>query len=76
MLVLLFLLMINCDLCVIFWFGLCVLVVFVCIMVSLFIVFIVIFLIYCYWLCGDDWYLLVVLFGSWVGGIVNMIGVK
>lgn len=73
---LLFLLMINCDLRAIFALGPRVLGVFACTSVSLFIAFIVTFLIYHRWLPGDAWHPLAALSGSWVGGTANMIAVK
>lgn len=73
---LLFLLMIGCDLRAIFRLGPRVLGVFVCTSISLFIAFIVAFLIFHHWLPGDDWKPLASLSGSWVGGTANLIAVK
>jgi uncharacterized membrane protein len=73
---LLFLLMINCDLRAIFALGPRVLGVFVCTTFSLFVAFIVTFLIYRHWLPGNTWEPLAALSGSWVGGTANMIAVK
>jgi uncharacterized membrane protein len=73
---LLFLLMINCDLRAIWALGLRVLAVFACTSVSLFVAFLVTFLIYRGWLPGDTWQPLAALSGSWVGGTANMIAVK
>ncbi|HET6633254.1 MAG TPA: DUF819 family protein [Rhodanobacteraceae bacterium] len=73
---LLFLLMINCDLRAIFALGPRVLAVFASVTVSLFIAFIVTFLIFRHWLPGNGWEPLAALSGSWVGGTANMIAVK
>ncbi|MFC5581691.1 DUF819 domain-containing protein [Rhodanobacter terrae] len=73
---LLFLLMINCDLRAIWALGPRVLGVFACTSISLFVAFIVTFLIYRHWLPGDNWQPLAALSGSWVGGTANMIAVK
>jgi uncharacterized membrane protein len=73
---LLFLLMINCDLRAIWALGPRVLAVFACTSVSLFVAFLVTFLIYRGWLPGDTWQPLAALSGSWVGGTANMIAVK
>jgi uncharacterized membrane protein len=73
---LLFLLMINCDLRAIWALGPRVLAVFACTSVSLFVAFLVTFLIYRGWLPGDSWQPLAALSGSWVGGTANMIAVK
>lgn len=73
---LLFLLMINCDLRAIFALGPRVLGVFACTTVSLFVAWIVVFMIFRQWLPGDTWQPLAALSGSWVGGTANMIGVK
>ncbi|TCV93901.1 putative membrane protein [Luteibacter rhizovicinus] len=73
---LLFLLMINCDLRAIFALGPRVLAVFVCTSISLFIAFVVTFLMFRRWLPGDGWMPLASLSGSWVGGTANMIAVK
>ncbi|SKB33620.1 DUF819 family protein [Luteibacter sp. 22Crub2.1] len=73
---LLFLLMISCDLRAIFRLGPRVLGVFVCTSISLFIAFIVAFLMFRHWLPGDGWKPLASLSGSWVGGTANLIAVK
>lgn len=73
---LLFLLMIGCDLRAIFRLGPRVLGVFVCTSISLFIAFIVAFLMFRHWLPGDGWKPLASLSGSWVGGTANLIAVK
>lgn len=73
---LLFLLMINCDLRAIFALGPRVLAVFACTTVSLFVAFLVVFLVVRRWLPGDAWQPLAALSGSWVGGTANMIAVK
>lgn len=73
---LLFLLMIGCDLRAIFRLGPRVLGVFVCTSISLFIAFIVAFLLFRHWLPGDGWKPLASLSGSWVGGTANLIAVK
>jgi uncharacterized membrane protein len=73
---LLFLLMINCDLRAIFALGPRVLAVFACTTVSLFVAFLVTFLVYHRWMPGNTWQPLAALSGSWVGGTANMIAVK
>ena len=73
---LLFLLMINCDLRAIYRLGPRVLGVFFCTTLSLFVAFVVTFLIYRAWLPGNAWQPLAALSGSWVGGTANMIAVK
>lgn len=73
---LLFLLMINCDLRAIFALGPRVLGVFFCTTLSLFIAFIVTYLIYRHWLARDAWQPLAALSGSWAGGTANMVAVK
>jgi uncharacterized membrane protein len=73
---LLFLLMINCDLRVIFALGPRVLAVFGCTTISLFVAFLATFLLYHHWLPGNTWQPLAALSGSWVGGTANMIAVK
>ncbi|WP_426285543.1 DUF819 domain-containing protein [Luteibacter sp. E-22] len=73
---LLFLLMINCDLRAILALGPRVLGVFVCTSISLFIAFVLTFLIYRHWMPGTGWMPLASLSGSWMGGTANMIAVK
>ena len=73
---LVFLLMINCDLRAIFALGPRVLAVFGCTAISLFVAFIVTYLLFRHWLPGDDWQPLAALSGSWMGGTANMIAVK
>ena len=73
---LIFLLMISCDLRAILALGPRVLGVFFSATVSLFIAFLVAFLIFRQWLPGNDWQPLAALSGSWVGGTANMIAVK
>jgi len=73
---LLFLLMINCDLRAILALGPRVLGVFVCTSISLFIAFVLAFLIYRHWMPANGWMPLASLSGSWVGGTANMIAVK
>ena len=73
---LLFLLMINCDLRAILALGPRVLGVFVCTSISLFIAFVLTFLIFRHWMPGNGWMPLASLSGSWVGGTANMIAVK
>jgi uncharacterized membrane protein len=74
---LLFLLMVNCDLRAIFALGPRVLAVFACTSASLFIAFIVAFLVFRGVLPRDGgWQPLAALSGSWVGGTANMIAVK
>ncbi|HET8899430.1 MAG TPA: DUF819 family protein [Rhodanobacteraceae bacterium] len=73
---LLFLLMINCDLRAIFALGPRVLGVFACCTVSLFVAFLLVFLLFHRFMPGDTWQPLAALSGSWVGGTANMIAVK
>lgn len=73
---LLFLLMINCDLRAIFALGPRVLAVFFSVTASLFVAFLVTFLVFHRWMPGDTWQPLAALSGSWVGGTANMIAVK
>lgn len=74
---LLFLLMINCDLRAILALGPRVLAVFACTTVSIFIAFVVTFLIFRHALpAGNGWQPLAALSGSWVGGSANLIAVK
>lgn len=74
---LLFLLMVNCDLRAIFALGPRVLGVFVCTSLSLFIAFVVTYLIFRNVLpAGNGWQPLAALSGSWVGGTANMVAVK
>lgn len=73
---LLFLLMINCDLRAILALGPRVLGVFACTSISLFIAFVLTFLIYRHWMPGTGWMPLASLSGSWMGGTANMIAVK
>ena len=74
---LLFLLMVNCDLRAILALGPRVLAVFACTSVSLFVAFVVTFLLYRHVLPPlDGWQPLAALSGSWVGGTANMIAVK
>lgn len=73
---LLFLLMIGCDLRAIFGLGPRVLGVFVCTSISLFIAFVLAFLLFRHWIPGDGWMPLASLSGSWVGGTANLIAVK
>lgn len=74
--VLLFLLMINCDLRAIWKLGPRVLGVFACATMSLLIAFPVAYLIYGRWLPSDAWQPLAALSGSWMGGSANMVAVK
>ena len=73
---LLFLLMVNCDLRAIFRLGPRVLGVFVSTTFSLFVAFVVVFLLFRPWLAGKAWQPLAALSGSWVGGTANQIAVK
>lgn len=73
---LLFLLMIHCDLRVIARLGPRVLGVFFATTFSLFVAFLVTFLIFRPWLAGLAWQPLAALSGSWVGGTANQIAVK
>lgn len=73
---LIFLLMIGCDVRAIIRLGPRVLGVFACTSISLFIAFILAFLLYRHWLPGDGWKPLAALSGSWVGGTANLIAVK
>lgn len=73
---LIFLLMISCDLRAILALGPRVLGVFVCTSISLFIAFVVAYLLFRRWMPGDGWMPLASLSGSWVGGTANMIAVK
>ena len=73
---LVFLLMINCDLRAILALGPRVLGVFFCATASLFLAFILAFLIFRQWLPGDAWQPIAALSGSWVGGTANMVAVK
>lgn len=74
---LLFLLMVNCDLRAILALGPRVLAVFACTSVSLFIAFVVAFLLFRHVLPPiDGWQPLAALSGSWMGGTANMIAVK
>ena len=73
---LLFLLMINCDLRAILALGPRVLGVFACTSISLFVAFVVAYLLFRRWIPGDGWMPLASLSGSWVGGTANMIAVK
>lgn len=74
--VLLFLLMINCDLRAIWKLGPRVLGVFACATTSLLIAFPLAYLIYGRWLPADAWQPLAALSGSWMGGSANMVAVK
>ena len=74
--VLLFLLMINCDLRAIWKLGPRVLAVFACATTSLLIAFPLAYLIYGRWLPSDAWQPLAALSGSWMGGSANMVAVK
>lgn len=73
---LLFLLMVNCDLRAIFRLGPRVLGVFASTTFSLFVAFVVVFLLFRPWLAGKAWQPLAALSGSWVGGTANQIAVK
>jgi uncharacterized membrane protein len=74
---LLFLLMVNCDLRAIFALGPRVLAVFFCTSISLFIGFVVTYLIFRGVLpAGDGWQPLAAVSGSWMGGSANLIAVK
>lgn len=74
---LLFLLMVNCDLRAIFALGPRVLAVFACASISLFIAFVVTYVLFRNVLpSGNGWQPLAALSGSWVGGTANMIAVK
>jgi uncharacterized membrane protein len=73
---LVFLLMINCDLRAILKLGPRVLGVFFCTTASLFLAFILAFLLFRHWLPGDAWMPIAALSGSWVGGTANMVAVK
>ncbi|KAF1004860.1 MAG: hypothetical protein GAK28_03694 [Luteibacter sp.] len=73
---LLFLLMINCDLRAILALGPRVLGVFACTSISLFIAFVVAYLLFRHWMPANGWMPLASLSGSWVGGTANMIAVK
>ncbi len=74
--VLLFLLMINCDLRAIWKLGPRVLGVFGCATASLLIAFPLTYLIYRGWLPDAAWQPLAALSGSWMGGSANMVAVK
>jgi uncharacterized membrane protein len=74
--VLLFLLMINCDLRAIFRLGPRVLAVFFCTTASLLVAFVAASLVFRTWLPADAWQPLGALAGSWAGGTANMIAVK
>ena len=73
---LLFLLMIHCNLRAIFGLGSRVLGVFFSTTFSLFVAFLVVFLLFRPWLAGNAWQPLAALSGSWVGGTANQIAVK
>lgn len=74
---LLFLLMVNCDLRAIFALGPRVLAVFACTTVSLFVAFLLTYLMFRNLLPpGTGWHPLAALSGSWVGGTANLIAVK
>ena len=74
---LLFLLMVNCDLRAIFALGPRVLAVFACTTLSLFVGFVVTYLVFRHWLpAGDGWQPLAAVSGSWVGGTANLVAVK
>ncbi|MET0935149.1 MAG: DUF819 family protein [Luteibacter sp.] len=73
---LLFLLMIGCDLRAIFRLGPRVLGVFACTSISLFVAFVLAYLLFRHWIPGDGWMPLASLSGSWVGGTANLIAVK
>jgi uncharacterized membrane protein len=74
---LIFLLMVNCDLRAILALGWRVLAVFFCTSASLFIGFIVTYLVFRNWLPPHDgWQPLAALSGSWMGGTANLIAVK
>jgi uncharacterized membrane protein len=74
---LLFLLMVNCDLRAIFALGPRVLAVFFCTSISLFVGFVVTYLVFRDVLpAGDGWQPLAAVSGSWMGGSANLIAVK
>jgi len=74
---LIFLLMVNCDLRAIFALGPRVLAVFFCTSISLFIGFVVTYLVFRNWLpAGNGWQPLAAVSGSWMGGTANLIAVK
>ena len=73
---LLFLLMIRCDLRVFARLGPRVLGVFFATTFSLFVAFLLVFLLFRPWLAGHAWQPLAALSGSWVGGTANQIAVK
>jgi uncharacterized membrane protein len=74
---LLFLLMVNCDLRAIFALGPRVLGVFACTTVSLFIAFLVTYVMFRNVLpAHDGWHPLAAVSGSWVGGTANLVAVK
>ena len=74
---LLFLLMVNCDLRAIFALGPRVLAVFACTTLSLFVGFVVTYLVFRHWLpAGDGGQPLAAVSGSWVGGTANLVAVK
>jgi uncharacterized membrane protein len=74
---LIFLLMVNCDLRAIFALGWRVLAVFFCTSASLFIGFVLTYLVFRNWLpAGNGWQPLAALSGSWMGGTANLIAVK
>src|SRR5690606_7159117 len=74
---LIFLLMINCDLRAIFALGPRVLAVFFCTTISLFIGFVVAYLVFRHWLpAADGWQPLAAVSGSWMGGTANLVAVK
>lgn len=74
---LLFLLMVNCDLRAIFALGPRVLAVFACTTISLFIAFLVTYLMFRNALPAvDGWHPLAAVSGSWVGGTANLVAVK
>lgn len=74
---LIFLLMVNCDLRAILALGPRVLAVFACTTVSLFVAFLVTFLVFRGALpAPDGWQPLAALSGSWVGGTANLVAVK
>ena len=74
--VLLFLLMINCDLRAIWKLGPRVLGVFACATASLLVAFPLAYLVYGRWLPAEAWQPLAALSGSWMGGSANMVAVK
>jgi uncharacterized membrane protein len=74
---LIFLLMVNCDLRAIFALGPRVLAVFFCTSISLFIGFVVTYLVFRNALpAGNGWQPLAAVSGSWMGGTANLIAVK